>query len=51
MSMSYYNMYKKLINAGRTEGIEEKLASLLGFNKLTTEEYEDLMGMLNTKDN
>ena len=46
---AYFNMYKKFIAAGRTSGMEEKLASLLGFGLLTVDEYETLMQMLTEK--
>lgn len=49
MSSAYFNMYKRFINAGRIAGMEEKLAALLGNDYLTTDEYEELLALLKTK--
>lgn len=49
MSMAYYTMYKKFILAGRTAGMEVKLTSMLGYDLLTQEEYDELMTLLKEK--
>lgn len=49
MSVAYYTMYKKFIDAGRTNGMQEKLAALMGYDFLTVEEYEKLSELLKNK--
>jgi len=41
-----YNLIKRLIVVGRTEGLAEKINVFYAFGKLTTEEYEELSKML-----
>lgn len=45
-----YKLCKKLIELGRTEGLADKLDVYFAAGRLTTEEYEELMGMLNGDD-
>lgn len=41
-----YKLCKKLIALGRTEGLKDKLDVYLAADRITAEEYEELMGML-----
>lgn len=41
-----YNLCKKLIEKGRVNGLQEKLDVYLACDRLTTEEYEELVAML-----
>lgn len=47
--IAVFNLCKKLIEKGRTEGLQEKMDVYLANDRLTTEEYETLVGMINTK--
>lgn len=49
MSMAYFTMYKNFINVNRINGMEKKLTSMLGYDLLTQDEYDDLMKMLKEK--
>ena len=40
---------QKLIKAGRTTGMKEKLSSLLSYDQITTDEYKLLMSQLEVK--
>ena len=42
-----YNLCVKLINNGKTDGLQEKLDVFLACDRLTTEEYQALVAMLN----
>ena len=44
--MAVYLLCKKLIDKGRTDGLVEKMDVYLACDRLTVEEYEELMGML-----
>lgn len=44
-SITYRNC-KKLIEAGRTEGMQEKLDVFLLANRITTDEYNELVSLL-----
>ena len=41
-----YRTLKRMIERGQTEGMETKLDIFFAANKLTEEEYTDLVGML-----
>ncbi len=41
-----FRTLKKLIEAGRTDGLEDKIDIFYAASKLTTEEYETLIAML-----
>ena len=43
-----YRTLKRMIERGNTEGIEEKLSVFYAADKLTQEQYNELVGMLNT---
>lgn len=45
-----YKLCKKLIALGRTQGLKEKLDVYLAADRITTEEYEELMALLNEKE-
>lgn len=44
---SVFNLCKKLIEKGRTEGLLEKMDVYLACDRLTVEEYQELVTMLN----
>ena len=44
-----YNLCVKLINNGRTDGLQEKLDVFLTMDRLSVEEYKKLVNMLNEK--
>ena len=44
-----YNLCVKLINNGKTDGLQEKLDVFLACDRLTSEEYKKLVNMLNEK--
>lgn len=44
--VSVFNLCKKLIEKGRTEGLQEKMDVYLACDRLTTEEYQKLSAML-----
>ena len=41
-----YKLCKRLIELGRTEGLADKLDVYFAADRLTYEEYDELMGML-----
>ena len=41
-----FNLCKKLIEKGKTEGLQEKLDVYLACDRLTSEEYKELSEML-----
>lgn len=41
-----YRTLKRMIQRGNTAGIEEKIDIFYAANKLTAEEYDELMGLL-----
>lgn len=41
-----YRTLKRMIERGQTESMEEKLDIFMAANKITAEEYTELMGML-----
>ena len=43
-----YRTLKRMIERGNTEGMSEKLDVFYAADKLTQEQYNELMGMLNT---
>lgn len=43
-----YRTLKRMIERGNTEGMSEKLDVFYAANKLTQEQYNELVGMLNT---
>ena len=43
---SVFNLCKLLIEKGRTDGLQEKMDVYLAADRLTTEEYPELAGML-----
>lgn len=47
MHTKNYKLCKILIEKGRTDGMADKLDSLLLFERITNEEYEELMSLLN----
>lgn len=47
---SVFNLCKLLIQKGRTNGLQEKMDVYLAADRLTTEEYQELVAMLATKD-
>jgi hypothetical protein len=49
MSVAYYNLCKKLIDANRLNSLDEKISNLYLFEKLTNEEYTELMELYNEK--
>ena len=44
-----YRTLKRMIERGQIEGMEEKLDIFLAANKVTAEEYTELIGMLPNK--
>lgn len=42
-----YHMLKRLIETGNTDSIEEKIEVFYKLNKITQEEYDKLLAMLN----
>lgn len=44
--IAVYNLCKKLINLGKTDGLQAKLDVYLANDRLTTDEYNELTGML-----
>ena len=44
-----YRTLKRMIERGQIEGMEEKLDIFLASNKITAEEYTELMAMLPNK--
>ncbi len=44
-----YRTLKRMIERGQTSGIEDKLDIFFAANKLTQEEYNELIGLLHTK--
>ena len=46
---SVFNLCKKLIEKGRTEGLLEKMDVYLACDRLTVEEYQELVTMLNNQ--
>lgn len=45
-----YRTLKRMIERGQTEGIESKLDIFFAANKLTEEEYNELLAMLPAKE-
>lgn len=45
---SVRNLCKLLIQKERTDGLQEKMDVYLAADRLTTEEYSELIGMLNS---
>ena len=45
--VAVFNLCKKLIEKGRTEGLQEKMDVYLACDRLTVEEYQELSAMLN----
>lgn len=45
-----YRTLKRMIERGQTDGIETKLDIFFAANKLTEEEYNELLAMLPTKE-
>lgn len=45
--MTLFDTLKFLIDRGRTDGLEDKINKLHNANKLSDEEYENLISMLN----
>lgn len=41
-----YRTLKRMIERGKTEGVEEKIDFFYASDKLTKAEYDELMGML-----
>ena len=46
MHTTTYTLCVKLIRIGKTDGLEEKLDVYFANNRITAEEYEELMDML-----
>lgn len=44
--IAVYNLCKKLIDIGKTDGLQAKLDVYLANDRLTTDEYNELTGML-----
>jgi hypothetical protein len=44
--IAVYNLCKKLIDLGKTDGLQAKLDVYLANDRLTTDEYNELTGML-----
>lgn len=44
-----YRTLKRMIEKGNIEGIAEKIDVFYAANKLSKEEYDELIGMLNNK--
>lgn len=42
-----YEMCRKLIEKGRTDGLAEKIGKLYLLDQLSEEQYTELMGLLN----
>lgn len=47
---SVFNLCKLLIQKGCTNGLQEKMDVYLAADRLTTEEYQELVAMLAAKD-
>lgn len=45
-----YRTLKRMIERGQVEGLESKMDIFFAANKLTEEEYTELLGMLPKKD-
>ena len=45
-----YRILKRMIERGQTDGLEEKLDIFFAAGKLTEEEYQELIDMLNLKE-
>lgn len=45
--VAVFNLCKKLIEKGKTEGLQEKMDVYLACDRLTVEEYQELSVMLN----
>ena len=45
---SVFNLCKLLIQKGKTDGLQEKMDVYLAADRLTTEEYGDLVAMLSS---
>lgn len=45
--VAVFNLCKKLIEKGKTEGLHEKMDVYLACDRLTVEEYQELSAMLN----
>lgn len=45
--MQIYNILKRLIEKGRTDGLQDKLDVLFAASRITTEQYEELTAMCN----
>lgn len=45
-----YKLCKKLIALGRTEGLQEKLDVYLAADRITAEQYQELVELLNGGD-
>ncbi len=41
-----YNLCKKLIELGKTDGLQEKMDVYLAADRLTTDEYTELVALL-----
>lgn len=46
-----YKMCKRLIQLGRTDGMKDKLDIYLAADRMTTDQYNELMLMLNNEEN
>ncbi|MEM5766873.1 MAG: hypothetical protein AAGU32_01050 [Bacillota bacterium] len=46
---SVFNLCKLLIEKGRTDGLQDKMDVYLAADRLTTEEYTELTGLLTAK--
>lgn len=49
MSKENFEIIKKIIQAGRLDGIEQRLAKLLMYEQLTPEEYQQAFDLLKNK--
>ena len=50
MNSVLYRTLKRMIERGRTDGLEDKLDIFFAAGKLTEEEYQELIDMLNLKE-
>ena len=44
--ITVFNLCKLLINKGRTTGLQDKMDAYLGADRLTTEEYNELVALM-----
>ncbi len=49
MSQENYSIVKKIIQAGRLDGIEQRLAKLMMYEQLTPEEYQQAFDLVKQK--